>query len=167
MCTAFIIQSTVCCHLFPHPFNGGLAGELRECNWFWRHLAQCSALSKWHLLSGDWASAQKRREDGTYLHPMLTASFVHQEYFAWCWIIENLDPAPAFGGWLPAGDLCGARFGLVTEPASLSHASWQKPRDYYTPIRALASNGQQMCRLPGANKSFSGGPPGMAGPPGS
>ena len=71
-----------------------------------------------------------------------------------------------FGGWLPARGLCGVWLGLVNEPASLiSHDKSYMiiicQSEFWNPVAW-----QQMCRPPGGNKSFSGGPPGMEGPPG-
>lgn len=79
------------------------------------------ALSKRQLLlSGDRAGANNRREDETYLGPMLIAPFVRQVF---CLVLDCRETSglgPAVGGWLSAGDLCGLWLGLVTESASSS-----------------------------------------------
>lgn len=106
------------------------------------------ALSKWQLLlSGDWGSAYNGRDDGTYSGPMLTALFVCQ---VCCLVLdyrENSCLRPGFGGWLPAGDLCGLWFGLVTESAlSLSF-----PMTAAVWLLHSNQNLEQMCRPHGAN----------------
>lgn len=67
-----------------------------------------------------WGIANNRREDGTYLGPMLIAPFMCQVFCVVLDYRETSGLGPAVGGWLPAGDLYGMWFGLVTEYASFS-----------------------------------------------
>lgn len=91
---------------------------------------------------------------------MLIALFVCQVF---CLVLdyrENSCLGPVFGGWLPAGGLCGLWFGLVTESASFSLI----PHDGGCVIITLQSEfGADVQTTWG---KLSGGPPGREGPPG-